>query len=47
MHMKAVIFYMTRYEEHFRAVMEHKLLLSSEDKIYAGVKCLEQTQRRM
>ena len=32
MHMKAVIFYVTRYEVHFRAVMEHKLLLSSEEK---------------
>ena len=31
MHMKAVIFYVTRYEAHFRAVMEHKLLLSSEE----------------
>ena len=47
MHMKAVIFYVTRYENHFRAVMEHKLLLSSEEKICASVKRLEQAQRRM
>ena len=47
MHMKAVIFYVTRYEKHFRAVMEHKLLLSSEEKICASVKRLEQAQRRM
>ena len=46
MHMKAVIFYVTRYENHFRAVMEHKLLLSSEEKICASVKRLEQAQRR-
>lgn len=45
--MKAVIFYVTRYETHFRAVMEHKLLLSSEEKICASVKRLEQAQRRM
>lgn len=44
--MKAVIFYVTRYENHFRAVMEHKLLLSSEEKICASVKRLEQAQRR-
>ena len=44
MHMKAVIFYVTRYENHFRAVMEHKLLLSSEEKICASVKRLEQAQ---
>ena len=47
MHMKAVIFYVTRYEAHFRAVMEHKLLLSSEEKICASIKRLEQAQRRM
>ena len=47
MHMKAVIFYVTRYENHFRAVMEHKLLLSSEEKICASIKRLEQAQRRM
>ncbi|MDE6851679.1 MAG: hypothetical protein K2J67_04215 [Lachnospiraceae bacterium] len=47
MHMKAVIFYITRYEKHFRAVMEHTLLLSSEEKICASIKRLEQVQRRM
>ena len=47
MHMKAVIFYVTRYEAHFREVMEQKLRLSSEEKICASVKRLEQAQRRM
>lgn len=47
MHMKAVIFYVTRYEKHFRAVMEHKLRLSSEEAIRAHQKRLEQAQRRM
>ena len=45
--MKAVIFYVTRHEAHFRAVMEHKLMLSSKEKICASVKRLEQAQRRM
>lgn len=45
--MKEVIFYVTRYEKHFRAVMEHKLLLFSEEKICASIKRLEQAQRRM
>ena len=45
--MKAVIFYVTRYEGHFRAIMEHKRLRSSEEKICASVKRLEQAQRRM
>lgn len=31
MHMKAVIFYVTRYEKHFRAVMEQRLRMSSEE----------------
>lgn len=47
MHMKAVIFYVTRYEKHFRAAMEHRLRLSSEEKICASIKRLEQAQRRM
>lgn len=45
--MKAVIFYVARYENHFRAVMEHRLLLPSKEKICASVKRLEQAQRRM
>ena len=47
MHMKAVIFYVTRYEKHFRDAMEHRLRLSSEEKICASIKRLEQAQRRM
>ena len=47
MHMKAVISYVTRYEKHFRAAMEHRLRLSSEEKICASIKRLEQAQRRM
>ena len=47
MHMKAVIFYVTRYEKHFRAAMEHRLRLSSEETICASIKRLEQAQRRM
>ena len=47
MHMKAVIFYVTRYEKHFRAAMEHRLRLASEEKICASIKRLEQAQRRM
>ena len=45
--MKAVISYVTRHENYFRAVMEHKLRLSSEEKICASIKRLEQAQRRM
>ena len=45
--MKTVIFYVTRYEKHFRAAMEHRLRLSSEEKICASIKRLEQAQRRM
>ena len=47
MHMKAVISYVTRHEKYFRAVMEHKLRLSSEETIRARQKRLEQAQRRM
>ena len=47
MHMKAVIFYVTRYEKHFRAAMEYRLRLSSEEKNCASIKRLEQAQRRM
>ena len=31
--MKAVIFYVTRYEKHFRVVMEQRLRMSSEEAI--------------
>ena len=47
MHMKAVISYVARYEKHFRAAMEHRLRLASEEKICASIKRLEQAQRRM
>ena len=45
--MKAVIFYVTRYEKHFRDAMEHRLRLASEEAIRAHQKRLEQAQRRM
>ena len=45
--MKAVISYVTRHENYFRAVMEHKLRLSSEEAIRAHQKRLEQEQRSM
>ena len=47
MHMKAVISYVTRHESHFRAVMEHKLRLSSEEAIRANKKRLAQADKRL
>lgn len=47
MHMKAVIHYVTRHEKHFRAVMEHKLRLSSTEAIHASRKRLMQAEKRM
>ena len=47
MHMKAVIFYVTRHESYFRAVMEHKLRLSSEEAIRANKKRLAQADKRL
>ena len=47
MHMKAVISYVTRHESYFRAVMEHKLRLSSEEAIRANKKQLAQADKRL
>ena len=47
MHMKAVISYVTRHESYFRAVMEHKLRLSSEKAIRANKKRLAQADKRL
>ncbi len=47
MHMKAVISYVTRHESYFRAVMEHKLRLSSEEAIRANKKRLAQADKRL
>ena len=47
MHMKAVISYVTRHESYFRAVMEHKLRLSSEEAIRANKKRLAQADKRI
>ena len=47
MHMKAVISYVTRHESYFRAVMEHKLRLSSEEAIWANKKQLAQADKRL
>ena len=45
--MKAVIFYVTRYEKHFREVMEQKLRLSSEEAIRGHRKRLAQAEKRL
>ena len=47
MHMKAVISYVTRHESYFRAVMEHRLRLSSEAAIRANKKRLAQSDKRL
>lgn len=47
MHMKAVISYVTRHESYFRAVMEHRLRLSSEKAIRANKKRLAQADKRL
>ena len=47
MHMKAVIFYVTRYEKHFRAVMEQWLRMSSEEAIRGYKTQLAQAERRL
>ena len=47
MHMKAVISYVTRHESYFRAVMEHRLRLSSEEAIRANKKRLAQADKRL
>lgn len=47
MHMKAVIFYVTRYEKYFRAVMEQRLRMSSEEAIRGYKTQLAQAERRL
>ena len=46
MHMRTVISYVSRYEDHFRAVMEQKLRLSSEAAIRGHKKRLAQAEKR-
>ena len=47
MHMKTVISYVTRHEAHFRAVMEHRLRLSSEGAVRGHKKRLAQAEKRI
>ncbi len=47
MHMKTVISYVIRHEAHFRAVMEHRLRLSSEEAVRGYKKHLAQAERRL
>ena len=47
MHMRTMISYVSRYEDHFRAVMEQKLRLSSEAAIRGHKKRLAQAEKRL
>ena len=47
MHMRTVISYVSRYEDHFRAAMEQKLRLSSEAAIRGHKKRLAQAEKRL
>ena len=47
MHMNAVIFYVTRYEKHFRTVMEQRLRMSSEEAIRGYKTQFAQAERRL
>ena len=47
MHMRTVISYVSRYEDHFRAVMEQKPRLSSEAAIRGHKKRLAQAEKRL
>ena len=47
MHMRTVISYVSRYEDHVRAVMEQKLRLSSEAAIRGHKKRLAQAEKRL
>lgn len=47
MHMRTVISYVSRYEDHFRAVMAQKLRLSSEAAIRGHKKRLAQAEKRL
>ena len=45
--MQSVISYVTQYEKHFRAIMEHKLRLSSEAAIRGHKKRLAKAEKRL
>lgn len=45
--MRTVIAYVSRFENHFRAVIEQKLRLSSESAIRGYKKCLAQAEKRL
>lgn len=47
MHMRTVISYVSRYEDHFHAVMEQKLRLSSEAAIRGHKKRMTQAEKRL
>ena len=46
-HLHTVLFYVTRYETHFREVTEQKLRTSSEEAIRGHRKCLTQAEKRL
>ena len=47
MHMEAVISYVTRYESHFRAIMEQRLKLSTDEAIQVCHKKLSRDEKRL
>ena len=47
MHMEAVISYVTRYESHFRTIMEQRLKLSTDEAIKVRRKKLAKDEKRM
>ena len=47
MHMEAVISYVTRYETHFRAIMERRLNLSTDEAIKVRRKKLAKDEKRL
>ena len=47
MHMEAVISYVTRYETHFRAIMERRLKLSTDEAIKVRRKKLAKDEKRL
>ena len=47
MHMEAVISYITRYEAHFRAIMEQRLKLSTNEAVKVQHKKLAKNERRL
>ena len=46
MHMEAVISYVTRFEGHFRAVMEERLKLSTREALQTGRRKLARDEKR-